>query len=487
MSENKNDIVWDKPLPLLEPRDNLPSFPIESFPAAVGDYVKALAENTQTNIDMSAVVTLGILAVCAGRYYRIEGNANYYEPLNLYILLVAEPGERKSSIMQNMTRFLFEYEQSENERLKPYITAYKHKKANLESTIKNLQERLGKSKNDQQLMHEIETKQSMLEELQEVKPLRLYADDCSSEALTTLLSENNGMMAVISAEGSIFDIIAGRYNNKINIDVWLKGHSGDEIRIDRKNRMTEYISNPRLTTVLAIQPNVLEEIMSNKIMTGRGLIARFLISIPVSRIGKRIFLSDAIAPELMKGFKTVLLKILTSVPNEVIHTLHLSKEAQSVIESYFNENEVLLSDRTCPMREWLAKNVGAVLRIAGILHLASGFDHNTLVSEDTMTKSIAIGRYFRNHARYAYSVMDGDDTVKKAEYVLAKLKCYQSSMVKRREVFRDCRGKYFKTIDNLKPILNLLEEYGYLHQQSISVDGTNRPSEIIHISPYIHL
>ncbi len=487
MSENRNDNTWDKPLPLSEHKDTLPIFPVESFPKEVRDYVKALAENTQTSIDMAAVVALGILAVCAGRHYQIEGNSNYYEPLNLYVLLVAEPGERKSSIMQNMTRFLFEYEQSENERLKPYITAYKQKKANLESTIKNLQERLGKSKNDQQLVHEIEAKQSMLEELQEVKPLRLYADDCSSEALTTLLSENDGMMAVISAEGSIFDIIAGRYNTKINMDVWLKGHSGDEIRVDRKNRMTEYISNPKLTTVLAIQPSVLEEIMSNKTMTGRGLIARFLIAIPVSRIGQRIFISEAIAPEVVESFRAVLLQILTSASNDVTHTLYLSKEAQSVIESYFNENEALLSDRTCPMREWLAKNVGAVLRIAGVLHLASGLDHNTLVSADTITKAVAIGRYFRNHARYAYSVMDGDDTVKKAEYVLAKLRCYKSQLVKRREVFRDCRGKYFKAVDDLKPTLNLLEEYGYLRQQSIPVDGTNRPSEIIHISPYINL
>ena len=115
------------------------SFPIDAFPRAVGDYIKALAENTQTSIDMAAVIALGILAVCAGRSYRIEGNANYYEPLNLYVLLVAEPGERKSSIMQNMTRFLFEYEQAENERLKPLIADYKQKKTNLESAIRNMQ------------------------------------------------------------------------------------------------------------------------------------------------------------------------------------------------------------------------------------------------------------------------------------------------------------------------------------------------------------
>lgn len=69
--ENRNGIVWDKPLPLLEHKDALPSFPVDSFSTEVGDYVKALAENTQTSIDMADV------------------------------LLVAEPGERKSSIAEN--------------------------------------------------------------------------------------------------------------------------------------------------------------------------------------------------------------------------------------------------------------------------------------------------------------------------------------------------------------------------------------------------
>ena len=170
-----------------------------------------------------------------------------------------------------------------------------------------------------------------------------------------------------------------------------------------------------------------------------------------------------------------------------MYTLQLSEEAQNVIEAYFNENERLLLEPVCPMREWLAKNVGAVLRIAGILHLASNLDHNALVSAQIMEKAIAIGRYFRSHARYAYSVMGADETLKKAEYVLGKLQTYQEPYVKRRDVFRDCRGTYFKNVADLKPILDFLEEYGYIRQQSIPVVGTNRPSEIIHISPYIKM
>ena len=84
--------IWEEPIPISEMKDDLPVFPVHCFPAAVGEYITALSENTQTSIDMVAVVALGVLAVAAQRYYRIEGNSGYYEPLNLYVLLVAEPG-----------------------------------------------------------------------------------------------------------------------------------------------------------------------------------------------------------------------------------------------------------------------------------------------------------------------------------------------------------------------------------------------------------
>ena len=401
------------------------------FPASVGEYITALSENTQTSVDMAAVVALGVLALAAQRHYRIEGNSGYYEPLNLYVLLVAEPGERKSSIMQNFVRFLNDYEEKNH--------------------------------------------------------VRLYADDCSSEALTTLLAENDGLMAVISAEGSIFDIIAGRYTGqKVNLDVWLKGHCGDVIRVDRKNRDAEYIHSPRLTTVLAIQPSVLEEVMKNRVMDGRGLVARFLIAIPASRIGKRIFLSQAIPESAASGFQNVLERIFLSGGNREMQTIRLSDEARGIIENYFMENEKLLADRSNPMKEWLAKNVGAVLRVAGILHLADGKESEELLSCDTMRSAVEIGKYFYAHAKYTYDVMDSGNTLKMAEYVLSKLEQSGKSQTTRRELFRACRGSYFKQVAEIKPILDMLEEYGYIRQEAVAKAGTNRPSEVIYISPYLY-
>ena len=91
-----------------------------------------------------------------------------------------------------------------------------------------------------------------------------------------------------AAEGGVFDIIAGRYNGNIpNMDVWLKGHSGDMIRVDRKGRPPEYIRKPAMTLGLMIQPEVLKSIAAQPAFRGRGLIARFLYAMPVSQVGYR--------------------------------------------------------------------------------------------------------------------------------------------------------------------------------------------------------
>ena len=101
---------------------------------------------------------------------------------------------------------------------------------------------------------------------------------------------------MISTEGGIFDIMAGRYSNKSNIDVWLKGHCGDAIYVDRMTREAECIMH-RHCQPSSLFNSVLDEIMSNTTMTGRGLIARFLYASPPSRIGSRVFRTQPIPPK----------------------------------------------------------------------------------------------------------------------------------------------------------------------------------------------
>jgi len=122
---------------------------------------------------------------------------------------------------------------------------------------------------------------------------QLIADDATPEAVASLLAEQGGRLAVLSAEGGIFDIIAGRYSDTPNMEVFLKGHAGDLLKVNRQGRQ-EYIEHPALTMGLALQPSVLEEIARHRGFEGRGLLARFLYALPESLVGRRTIVPDPI-------------------------------------------------------------------------------------------------------------------------------------------------------------------------------------------------
>ncbi len=105
---------------------------------------------------------------------------------------------------------------------------------------------------------------------------RLTSDDVTPERLAGLLHEHGGRMAVMSSEGEIFDLMAGWYsaNSTPNFTVYLKGHSGDTIRVDRVGRPPEYVEGPALTLGLTVQPEVIRGLADKPGFRGRGLLGR---------------------------------------------------------------------------------------------------------------------------------------------------------------------------------------------------------------------
>ena len=93
---------WEKPIPFTQ--HTLPPFPVDALPPAIREYVLAVAESTQTPVDMSASAALAVLALCQQGKYRIAGKEDWREPLNLFVVIVAEPSERKSAVILRRSR-----------------------------------------------------------------------------------------------------------------------------------------------------------------------------------------------------------------------------------------------------------------------------------------------------------------------------------------------------------------------------------------------
>lgn len=357
----KNELCepkWSAPIPFDEAK--LPPFPVDALPAPLCDWVKAVAENTETPVDMAAVCALAALSCAVQGKFKIFPKGGYGEPLNLYILIIANSGERKSPIVRLMTRPIYQYEDMENRRRKALMEV---DLANLSIWKKQIDalERDGKAEEATKLRaqcRELEDKR--------MKPLRLIADDITPEALTSLLSENKGVLTIISTEGGLFDTLAGRYSNTVSIDTMLKAYSGDRIRVDRKGRESEVINDPALTMLLSAQDNVLEGLMRNDVFKSRGLNARILYCRPKSKMGTRHFDTPELSTEMEKEYRE-LIHTLLQIPypeGGVPKTIGLSPKAYKRVDFFFDWLEPQLVDNLEHMDGWGAKFIGNTLRIA---------------------------------------------------------------------------------------------------------------------------
>jgi replicative DNA helicase len=135
--------------------------------------------------------------------------------------------------------------------------------------------------------------------------------------------------------------------------------------------------------------------------------------------------------------------------------------------------------------DWAGKYVGAVARIAGLLHLG---DHVTgrwgqPIEAATIERAIAIGEYYTAHALAAFDLMTTEPAVDDARAVLGWLARSGRTQFKAKDVVADSRR--FKTVASVGPALTTLEEHGFvrvLHSERSSSRG-RQPAATYRIHP----
>ena len=136
--------------------------------------------------------------------------------------------------------------------------------------------------------------------------------------------------------------------------------------------------------------------------------------------------------------------------------------------------------------EWGSKFVGAVLRIAGILHAAQEPGTMTRLLEpinrETLLSALRIGDFFNEHAKAAFSMMDSDSTVDSAEFILKWLKGREIRRIQKKDLFRNLRSRFHKASAMEEP-LKMLIEYGWLRESKEPAEGTHKPKTFYEVIP----
>jgi len=491
----KKDAVIGDPIPL--DARNAPPLPDDIFPGWLGEMITALSIANEVPPELPSMYALAVLGTVCQRRFSIRPEVGYFEPLNIWTVCAMESGNRKTAVTAPLTLPLLLWERGKAKSIG-------EEKAGAESRRKTLDARIGelrskaKKEDDPIDFKKMQDEIAQLESQQIPIPTvpRLISQDVTPEHLGTMLADNDERLGLLSDEGGIFDGMAGRYSSIPNLDIFLQSHAGSHVRVDRGSRPSVILNHPALTIGLSPQPDVVAGLTKNKGFRGRGLLARFIFSIPASKLGYR-HLEPHPVPDSVAAIYNEEVTALANVPAsmnsdgvEIPRVLRLTDGAWRAWKAWQRDVEVMMREggRLENLKDWGGKCPGATARIAGLLHCAtyaSCIETVLEVEQDTMERAIKLAKYLLEHAIVAFDLMGADESNDAARSIWKNIEAKQAAKFTMREAWMPIRSK-FKQVADIEPGIVALIDHNLIFEPHQAESGkTGRPSRFFHVNPKI--
>ena len=503
---------WGEPTPL--PEGERPPFPTEQLPPPLRAFVDALAEATQTPAALPALMVLAAVAAASAKRVAVAVRPGWREPVNLYVVVALDSGNRKTAVERAASAPLRAFERERAKEAAPLIAQAESRRRIAEKALDRTERTAANADGDEGMAarsdaNDLARQLATDPDLAVPRPPRLLADETTTERLAMLMAENGGRMAVLSAEGGIFDIMAGRFSKDGKtpaLDLFLKGHSGDDLPIDRVGRQGDNLTAPALTLGVAVQTFVLRGLMTRPSFRGTGLLARNLFGLPESTVGRRRVNPPPVPEELVDAYAgavTALLRLPGLAEEDGSPRPHDLTPNDAAGERFLRF-ERDLEPRLGPdgdlghVADWGAKLAGMVARFAGIFHTveqaARGRNPwDADIPERTVEAAIRVAEYFAiPHALTAFAEMGADPEIENARVVLRTVARWDEPTFSRRDLHQRSLKRRFANADDLDRPLAVLSEHGYLRPVPPDGGGDSggapprrgrRPSDRYEINP----
>jgi len=378
-------------------------------------------------------------------------------------------GNRKSPVFSLFLNPVLNYQNNERKRLRPIIKKETEVIKAKKKALKQIQNEYAKIPSNN-LLNDMKDMVAEIDELELNKTVypKIFTTDATPEKLAIILAEQSEKLALLSAEGAeVFEMIAGRYGEKPNQDLYLKSFSSESVDVERVSRDSLHLESPSMVIGLFVQDSVIQNIP--RAFTNRGLTQRFLYSFPQSFLGYREINPDSINKSLLKVYNDNIIELLKFNPPKD-KSLSLSTDAVD----YLNKQLLLIEDmlKNQNLNEgmigWLSKLAGNIIRIAGNLHIVNHInnldDIPLNIDSATLKKAFSLRDYLIYYAQKGFGIMGTDDNVDDLKYLLdvIKSKCVDGQTTYR-EVFESTKRR-FKTANAFREKLQALEELYWIKQ-----------------------
>ncbi|MET8334402.1 YfjI family protein [Streptosporangium canum] len=402
----------------------LPPFPLHTLPGDTGKFVEAVAVYTQTPAEIAAFATIGALSTAVGSHATITGQWTE-ETLSMFLASIADSGDGKSRAFKAVNAPIYRLEgnlrHAWDAKYGENAEQLEIAQATRDKIIKDLASALGDKRT--KALAELDAVKETIKELTGPPRPQLLVGDVLPEALAKLMHRQGGHIGIISAEGTFLGNICGRYNNgKPNLEfVLVSWDASEPWRPDRISRDSFELERPSLALSLSVQPVVIDDAVSSKAVTDKGLLNRFLLTRPASLAGGRDVRPPHIPAYLSQAWDACVQRAFYAAcpdgnafdddGNPVPPVpMQVAEDAEHLMLTWRERHERRLDPDTGDLvriKGWMSRAAGNAYRLAALLHLAAGHDPHLPVGVEVMTDALTIIDYCIPHAIAILGGADG--------------------------------------------------------------------------------
>lgn len=484
--------------------DGIPdkSLPDKLIPLNLQKLIYAYQHKTASPTPTIFLALMTALSAVYSSNIDVEGLTGRRIPLNFYGLIMSGTGDGKSSAVSAVLAPIMEFEKKINESYVRNLIAFKAEKITWHKQQKVLEKRLEKAIENES-KDRILLKEKIHKHLQECpnEPIspKILLTDASLRGLRDALVDSGGSNATLlvnpDAAGMINDLLLKYASNFCG--AW----SGDAINIAQAH-VKIYAPHPRLSMLLMVQPELVEDILDNdhEFITS-GLAARFFIYNPASLIGQKQKFYEPLNDEQNKTIEEWENYITQALEKNRFYHIAVGNNFQKDVMKLDNDCKEFLKDHNVRLDSYMAREpnefneikwfavriIEHSCRIAAHFELFNNLDSRVISFRHLIMAFDLTLAYARSLSHISNPDRPKLSTIKKAEkilsFLLTKRKYYIEITAPNGYVYNAIKMDQFQRNSPVRKkseyedALRLLEEHNI-----IRVDGANIHNGIRYVS-----
>lgn len=395
-------------------------YPIDALGELLGSAARAIAQTVAVPEPIAAHSVLSVAAFAAQDKADIFMDGRTI-PLSLFMLTIAESGDRKSACDKVASAPLYHWQREKVREAAQEIQQYRNARDVYESEHKKVLA-------DKKLT--AADKAALLDTLQPPVPPAepiVICQEPTLEGLQKSFKQGQPSQALFSDEGAQF--FGGHAMNPDNCAKTIAGLSkywdGSPItrtRAGQGESCTMY--DRRLSTHLMLQPFIADAVLNNPLLMQQGILARFLITEADSLAGTRFYKADnPMEHPAVIRFHREIAELLAHIPvvrecgGLELPIIELSQPARDVWVTAYNsaERELAPGGLLEVIKPIVSKGGENANRIAGVFAVLEGTGQ---VTGAQMTRAWTLAAYYLQNALRAAQLSDASLMERDAREVL---------------------------------------------------------------------